>query len=84
MKAHELEDKTVYVSNFDPNFMLFCDHLERFQDGENGLTFITMHYRWMKHDSLHYYGDEIFSIDFEWAEEFDYSAVPFVIQELPS
>lgn len=83
--AHELEPGTFYRADFNDELLLFCDHLDEYQDGKDGLTFITMHYRWVRHEFQEdYYQDQIFTINFEWAEQFDYSPEIYVInEELP-
>ena len=80
--AHELEPATIYVADFNDNLALFCERLEQWQDGRDGLVFITMWYRWLKHDEFQkYYEGEVYSIDFEYGEQFDYSPEYYVITE---
>lgn len=80
--AHELEAGMVYVADFNDDLALFVERLEHYQDGPNGLAFITMYYRWLRHDEFQqYYEGQTYSIDFEYAEQFDYSPELFVITE---
>jgi hypothetical protein len=77
IRAYELQAKMVYEADFDPTRILFCDSIVDLHD------IITMRYRWLIHEFAEYYDDEIYEIDFDREEQFDYSPKHCLIEEEP-
>jgi hypothetical protein len=79
----DLEVHMVYVSDEKEDLAFVITELEKFIDYA-GEPFVRIWYRWLNHEFVAQYGDQIFDVDEDPDYEWNYHPEPFVIQELPS